>query len=98
MREVRAGKTNISGRWAEGGNIGGGSKTEKHGVNIDMTWVSQPGSRQQPAASMASEAELGQQEKPVYKKIIEYKKKIALGKESISIFWLTWKPFFIIKL
>ena len=47
-----------------------------------MTWVteSESGSQQQPA--MASEAELGQQEKPVYRKIIEYKKKISLGKES----------------
>ena len=34
---------------------------------------------------MASETEMGQTEKPVYKKIIEYKKKIALGRESITI-------------
>ena len=33
---------------------------------------------------MASETEMGQTEKPVYKKIIEYKKKIALGRESIT--------------
>ena len=51
-----------------------------------MTWVteSESGSHQQPA--MASEAELGQQEKPVYRKIIEYKKKISLGKESVRHF------------
>ena len=31
-----------------------------------------------PANRMASEAEISQQDKPVYKKIIEYKKKISL--------------------
>ena len=37
---------------------------------------------------MASETEMGQTEKPVYKKIIEYKKKIALGRESNNFTYL----------
>ena len=49
-----------------------------------LHWVSWP-TGAEASSNMASETEMGQTEKPVYKKIIEYKKKIALGRESITI-------------